>query len=420
MRVRITVVLIACLSLSVWVLGTGAYAQNGTADALAGFHPYRGGKPQAEGISPGMTINQDNVGLAEAVLAPEIVRIVQAGDFSITVQDTIDFPALEDYIQASVQHAGSVQLGADGQISGYVAGLPFPMLDPADPQAGVKAAWNFRYRYLGDTVLTQGMLRSINNSGNTERGVDTLYVRRYGMHRLKAEDNVPEWEKEGTWYREHSIVLSPQDLEGAQRLSLHYADDTAAQKGWVYDPQSRRTRSVVVNLHETSFGLNFLVEDHSGFNGYIHEHDWAFIGEQIALVPGFLEGTPPDYADKNGWYPQGAWELRQVVIVDATPKDAGHPYGKRRFYFDRQTFSILLAFVYDREGQHWRTLFHSFGRPEFDPDNKHAEGAPLHLGNSWVDYKSNSAAVWAADEFLVNQPIKPRRFTVKEMVRRGK
>ena len=71
-------------------------------------------------------------------------------------------------------------------------------------------------------------------------------------------------------------------------------------------------------------------------------------------------------------------------------------------------------------GQHWRTLFHSFGRPEFDPDNQHAKGAPLHLGNSWVDYKSNSAAVWAADEFLVNQPIKPRRFTVKEMVRRGK
>ena len=105
-RVRITVVLVACLSLSVWVLGTGAYAQNGTADVLAGFHPYRGAKPQAEGISPGMTINQDNVGLAEKVLAPEIVRIVQAGDFSITVQDTIDFPALADYIQASVQHAG--------------------------------------------------------------------------------------------------------------------------------------------------------------------------------------------------------------------------------------------------------------------------------------------------------------------------
>ena len=419
MQARITVVLIACLTLSMCVLvRTGAYAQNG--DVLAGFYPYREGKPQAEGISPGMTLKQDNVQLAEQVLPPEVVRIIQAGDFSITVQDTIDFPSFENYIQASVEHAGTAQLGANGKLSGYVAGQPFPVLDPADPQAGVKAAWNFRYRYLGDTVQTQGMLRSINNSGNTERGVDTLYVRRYGMHRLKAEDNVPEWEKEGTWYREHSIVLSPQDLEGAQRLSLYYADDAAAHKGWVYDPQSRRTRSVVVNLLETSFGLNFLVEDHSGFNGHIHEHDWAFVGERVALVPGFLEGTPPDYADKNGWYPQGAWELRQVVVVDATPKDSGHPYGKRRFYFDRQTFSILLVFVSDRQGNHWRTLFHSFGRPEFDPDNKHAEGVPLHLGNSWVDYKSNSAAVWWADEFLVNKPIKPRRFTVKEMVRRGK
>lgn len=91
------------------------------------------------------------------------------------------------------------------------------------------------------------------------------------MHRLDAKDNVPRWEKEGTWYREHSIVLSPQDLEGAQRLSFHYADDTADQKAWAYDPQSRRTRSIAVNLNETSFGLNFLIEDHSGFNGHVRD-----------------------------------------------------------------------------------------------------------------------------------------------------
>jgi hypothetical protein len=395
-------------------------AQNGNQDALAGFHPYRDGKPQVAGITPGMTINKDNVQIAEKVLPPEVLRVIQAGDFDITVQETSDFPLFEPYIQASVEHAGTAQLGADGQVTGYIAGQPFPIIDSSDPQAGLRAAWNFRYRYLGDTVQTQGMLRSINSSGNVERGVDTYYSRRYGMHRLDAKDNVPKWEKEGTWYREHSIVLSPQDLEGAQRLSLHYADDTANQKGWVYDPQSRRTRSVVVNLHETSFGLNFLVEDHSGFNGYVRDHTWEFIGEEVVLVPGLIEGTPPEYGDKNGWYPQAPWELRKVVIIDATPKDSGHPYGKRRFYFDRQIYSILLAFVYDEQGKHWRTLFHSFGRPEFDPDNKDAQGAPLHLGNSWVDYKSDSAAVWSADEFLVNKPLKPKQFTVKEMVRRGK
>jgi hypothetical protein len=418
---RKTTVLIVVIAICIYtVLPAITQAQNGNQDALAGFHPYRDGKPQVEGITPGMTINKDNVHVAEKLLAPEILRVIQAGDFAPTIQETTDFPTFDKYIQASVQNAGKAQLEANGELTGYIAGLPFPIIDPADPQAGLRAAWNFRYRYLGDTVQTRGVLRSINNSGNVERGVDTLYARRYGMHRLDAKDNVAKWEKEGTWYREHSIVLSPQDLEGAQRLSFHYADDTADQKAWAYDPQSRRTRSIAVNLNETSFGLNFLVEDHSGFNGHVRDHTWEFIGEEVRLVPGLLEGTPPEYAGKNGWYPQGPWELRKVIIVDATPKNSGHPYGKRRFYLDRQMYSILLAFVYDDQGNHWRTLFHSFGRPEFDPDNKDATGVPLHLGNGWVDYKNDSAAVWSADEFLVNKPLKPKQFTVKEMVRRGK
>ena len=43
---------------------------------------------------------------AAKVLPPEIVRVVQAGDFEITVQATTDFPILEDYRQASIKHAG--------------------------------------------------------------------------------------------------------------------------------------------------------------------------------------------------------------------------------------------------------------------------------------------------------------------------
>ena len=91
----------------------------------------------------------------------------------------------------------------------------------------------------------------------------------------------------------------------------------------------------------------------------------------------------------------------------------------RRFYIDRQIYSVFCVVVYDREGQHWRTLLHTFGDPADDPDNAEVKGTHLHLGNVWIDYKSNRAALWTADEVLVNKPLKPRKFTVKEMVRAG-
>ena len=386
---------------------------------LAGFHPYRDGKPQVEGLTPGLQITKDNAQLVEGVLPPELFRVVAAGDFPLTIQETTDFPPTQSYIDASLTYAGQTQIGADGELTNYTAGQPFPHIDPSDPQAGLKVAWNFRYRHFGDTMQNHGTLRSVNSSGNIERAVENAYARMYGMHRPNPDNNVAQWEKEGTWFRDHSIVLSPQDLEGAQQLTFHYAADADAKKAWAYDPRSRRTRSVVVNMLDSSFGLNFMVEDYSGFNGYLSEHDWEYVGEQVALVPGLLQKTPPEFGGKNGWYPLIPWELRRVVILDATPKKSGHPYGKRRLYIDRQFYSALYAFAYDHDGVHQRTLFHTFANPAFDPDNAGVQGVPLHVGNAWVDYLGDMASIWTGT-VTMNKPINPKRFTVKEMVRRGK
>lgn len=412
--------LVVVCSLAFASPGTHAQEADIAAELRDIFYPYREVKPQVEGITPGMTISKDNVQVAEKVLPPEIFRVVQAGDFEIEVQETTDTPLFVDYVAASARNAGQVQLGADGALKNYTAGQPFPVLDVSDPQAGVKAAWNYRYRYMGDSLITQGVLRSINGSGRVERSVETDYARLYGMHRLDPDKNVTKWEREGTWWREHSVVLQPQDLEGAQSLSFHYDNDTADRKMWAYDPQSRRTRSVVSNVLETSFGLNFLVEDHAGFQGYIHDHTWNYVGEQIVLIPGIVKGQAPEnFGGKGNWYPQIPWELRRVHVLESSPRDPGHPYSKRRLYIDRQMYAVFYSIIYDRQGNHWRTLFHLLGYSAFHPENMDVPGISVHLGNLCVDYQSDVASLWTGD-VLINKPVKPRRFTVKEMIRRGK
>lgn len=395
-------------------------AEEGEEALIDAFLPYRNDLPTVEGIVPGMVIRADNVEVARGVLDPEIFRVVEAGHFEIPVQQTTDFPILEEYREASIKRAGEVSLSPEGELQGYTMGQPFPVIDASDPQAGLKAAWNFRQRYMADTYVTQGVLRTVNNSGRVERSVDSLFSRFYGMFRTNPENNVAKWEKEGTWMREHSIVMSPQDLEGAQSLTFHYANDQLNDKGWAYDPQSRRTRSIVVNHEAASFEANFLIEDHAGFQGYLRNYDWTYIEEKVALVPGFIGGEPPAYGGKSGWYPIAPWELRKVVVVECTPKGSSHPYGKRRFYFDRQIFSTLNVFVYDRDGNHWRTLFHTFGTPSEDPKNADIVGTHLHLGNAWIDYKSETAAIWTSSKIEINRPLKPRMMTVKHMVRLGK
>ena len=108
------------------------------------------------------------------------------------------------------------------------------------------------------------------------------------------------------------------------------------------------------------------------------------------------------------------------MVLEATPNNSGHPYGKRRMYLDRQTYAAFYVFMYDRDGKHWRTLLHTFGNPADDPGNAEVKGTHLHLGNACIDYKSNTAAVWSADKIEINKPMKPRAFTIKHMMRLGK
>ena len=133
------------------LLGGGwqpALAQLDDALIQQAFYPYAVEKPALAGLEPGTSISADSWQAAESYLPVEILDKIKAGEFAFSIQETTDLPVSEAYIEATRQHAGQVRIGDDGELSGYVAGLPFPMLDPADPQAGEKAAWNVRHRDL--------------------------------------------------------------------------------------------------------------------------------------------------------------------------------------------------------------------------------------------------------------------------------
>jgi len=61
------------------------------------------------------------------------------------------YPTADFYAAATEEFAGKASLDADGNLHGYVAGLPFPpaTIDPKAPDAAARWAWNFEKRYRG-------------------------------------------------------------------------------------------------------------------------------------------------------------------------------------------------------------------------------------------------------------------------------
>ena len=413
--IRLTLCYLASLQL--------AYAETTIPASLqVVFFPYRTGSPQIPGITAGMTIDQQSWQVAEPVLPTEILNLVRAGDFTIAVQDTTDLPPRSSYIAATAQHFQAVSLNGERQLTHYQGGLPFPVLNSTDPQAGGKAIWNFRYRDVPKTLELGATMRGINNAGTITRTNIGRMRMRYGMYRVGDEDNDREWEERGVYMKATFRLLAPADQEGMMRVMTIYDDDTQTQEDMSYNPQNRRIRKSYANLLARMGGGRYdvLMEEQPPlfFVGYLHEYSWTYRGERVMLVPGFLRADHVPYGGKNNWYPNVPWELRQVLVLESTPK-RGHPFGKRIFYIDSQNYTPFYVLTYDSQGTFVRVTLNVHGNPDFVPG---AQGVrlPVPLSAAWINVVQNDASQFVAGKPIFNGKDSPRRFELMELLRRGK
>ena len=386
------------------------------------FHPYVQGAPHVSDITPGIKLTRENAQLAQKVLPQEILNLVSAGDFEIVVQETTDLPPRPAYLNATIQHAQDVLLGEGDVLTNYRAGAPFPLLDPADPHAGEKLAWNLRYRDLGESFELRAHPQQVNSSGGVEHSNRGHMRIRFGMYRPDPNDNDPQWEEFGIYMKNSFELLAPSDQEGIISLRTVYDDDTRQTEQWRYSPQNRRTRKDRVNYITPIGGYYEMLQEEQPpffFQGYLYEYEWRFGGARVMLAPGFLKTPQVEYGGKNGWYPQAPWELRHMLVLECTPRNS-HPFGKRIFFLDQQTYTPLLALTYDATGSFLRAMITAHADPRNHPGNNGVL-LPMIVGVSWINYAKESASRFTAGDTMVYNPgLSARRFEVMEILRKGK
>lgn len=392
---------------------------------LRGFFPYREGPPRLTGIVPGAALARGNWEIAQEVLPPELLGAVRDGEFTVLIQNTSDLPVSPEYMTATIESAQRVALDEAGNLTQYRAGLPFPLIEHTDPQAGLKTAWNARYADSGDAVQRWESLQVRNVAGEYQYGFSFFYARAYGMHRARPERDIPAWEAEDVLYKEFMQVLHPAPAItihpqlGLVHLRYWYDHDTHPVGQWYITGflSIHRLLTLAYNPESSAWRFPILYEDLVGT--YIYAYQWRLVGAQLALVPGFVRGAEPLFGGQRAGYPLDPWELRTVYVVEAVPRRAEHPYGRKVFFFDQQTFAPLYVLIYDREGKHWRTGFFSYAHPAFYPGGQDVR-VPILIGRSWIDFTGDRATIALVREAVYNNPLPPEFFSRANMIRKGK
>jgi hypothetical protein len=351
--------------------------------------------PASAAVQPGAVITKDNVSQAGDLLSPGVKWCVRHGmNITVVAPQKIDLP--QPYLDATEKYAAQVQLGPDGlTLKNYVAGFPFPTIDPNDPQVALKIMWNYEYK---PYVTDDGDARNFDaDTGQLTTDEPMSVERHYLLDHIRTlnyngrifVDPKPEMPNpDGVRYKTSlHPILEPFDLKGVGLLSIRYIDPSRMDDTWLYLPTLRRVRRLSsAQRSDALFGQDTDVDSYGGYAGQIAWMNWKFLGERKILAPFHAAHLPVQWCKGGGDFAFcDNWEPRDAYVIEGTSKLPQYAYGKRLLFIDKDTYLVAYSDIADTAGQLWKVWINEWSfRKQAFPGAHYAYDTPFPFGPSIV------------------------------------
>ncbi len=344
-------------------------------------------------VKPGDIITTDNASKVAELLSPGNYVLVREGmQLRIVPSDRLDWPP--PFRTATEKYSPQVKLAADGTLVGYVAGQPFPLLDPNDPQVATKVMWNFSYRPLySDDIDMRFPEVATFDKHSTGSPLSYYTVGHFAFYNNIGRIEVPpiptdpDGVKSGLRYRFGFYpFMEPSALRGYGMVRQRHIDPKIEDNVWVFNPQTRKLRRESAEVLSDSIGAlpgfgggggggygggmggasgatayaNTLDPDsYFGFAAKIEDYNYRFLGEREMLASVHAVHSPEPQCPQDGGKticPED-WEMRHLYVIEANARP-GHDVTipKRILYIDAEGWFITASDQYDRDGKLWKTI----------------------------------------------------------------
>ncbi len=356
------------------------------------FSLLAGGAARAQ-VKPGDLITKDNASKVQDLLSPGNYILVQQGmQLNIVPTSKLDWPP--PFKAATEKYSSQVVLNPDGTLKNYVAGQPFPLLDPNDPQMATKLMWNFSFRplYTDDADLRFPEIASYVGASKDLEPLSYFTVGHFAFYNNIGRIEVPpvpmspDFAASGIRYRfAFYPFLEPAGLRGYGLIRERHIDPKVEDNSWVFNPQTRRLRRQSPEILADAIGglpgfsggggggygggmgvaggssnVNTIDPDsYFGFAAKIEDFNYKYLGEKEMLACVHAKFSPEKACPTDGGHticPED-WEMRHLNLIEANQKP-GHGFSipRRIFYIDSEGWLITASDQYGIDGKLWKTL----------------------------------------------------------------
>ncbi len=336
--------------------GTIPAWDGGLAQPPANYQPGMHHPDPYSADAPLYQVNSQNLAQYQAQLPAGLKALLEKNpDYFLRVLPTRRSAAAPQRIYDATRfNAQTAELISGGNgVDGAAAGIPFPL-----PKTGQEVIWNHIMRYRGDQISFV-----TNQAAVLSNGAYNLLKLERDIYFLYGREGVSPQDLDNTLFYYKYKVVAPAKLAGSALVVQETLDQVLAiRKAWRFNRGERRVRRLPMLAYDT------LQPDTNGmatadvvdsYNGAPDRYEWNLVGKQEMLVPYnsyavHQKGIPYDnILRSNTVNPELLrYELHRVWVVDAElRKGFSHPYAKRRFYIDEDSWQILAADLYDKSGE---------------------------------------------------------------------
>jgi uncharacterized protein DUF1329 len=332
-------------------------------------------------------LNSNNWQQGQELLPEPILKRVKSGDYSYKVLAVDPEKFKQNYSKAfwtaSEGNAGKYDIDPEtcglkdvktGKMPEFYFGYPFPKIDPKEPLAGCKMAWNFTAaNQMSNGYGATFTLNGLDQSGEFRRIKLWLHLNSFVG---RSAGPMPNPEN----LRDTSLanVLEPQDVDGVGGLTKRLNDWTSQDQVWFYVPATRRVRRVNAATRSDPYaGLDIFADDVNCYAGKVEYYQWKLVGEGKILAP-VLSPEPfpqkqvsPTRYEVDIPYFKGAYETpgaqgapwqivdnltmipRPVWILEGQSTDPFYNFGKVVMYMDKDMYRIWWKLVHNKAGEYF-------------------------------------------------------------------
>lgn len=306
-------------------------------------------------------------------------------------------------LESRTENVGRFDLSADmtivdtktGTVPDFIKGIPFPVIDPADPMAATKVMYNGSLsRQNNGPLRTAFRLTFLDGkSGKLERYILTHFWS-YAFAGWPSAADVAN--PDDLEFYSQILIKAPYDMAGTSLMTWRYMDNKADML-FGYIPAIRRVRRLSpAGRSDAMFGSDFARDDgnYVGYDGKIGDVEWKLLGETTILA-GFNSATPQAIVENNEgeWIVQGMddrehyaafgyepfarkyydhpvapwcqtntiWTPRQVYVIEGRHKNPYYNYGRQIHYVDKENFVVYWKQIFDRSDAYWKMFWTTWG-----------------------------------------------------------